>query len=70
MGDCFYFKENGMENDEVVRRPEKAKELRLRTISQSSPEIRIFDTYELNVNFKRVMPVRVGNVYHYFDSKS
>ncbi|WRX25592.1 hypothetical protein QQP08_018079 [Theobroma cacao] len=61
MGDCFYFKENGMENDEVrdnivnsstllfvkvVRRPEKAKELRLRTISQSSPGIRIFDTCE------------------------
>ncbi|EOY08659.1 DNA/RNA polymerases superfamily protein [Theobroma cacao] len=30
----------------VVRHPEKAKELRLRTISQSSPEIRIFDTYQ------------------------
>ncbi|EOX93842.1 Uncharacterized protein TCM_002794 [Theobroma cacao] len=28
----------------VVRRPEKAKELRLRTISQSSPRIRIFNT--------------------------
>ncbi|EOX94096.1 Uncharacterized protein TCM_003239 [Theobroma cacao] len=30
----------------VVRRPEKAKELRLRTISQSSPRIRIFNTCE------------------------
>ncbi|EOY03318.1 Uncharacterized protein TCM_018216 [Theobroma cacao] len=33
-------------SEEVVRRPEKAKELRLRTISPSAPEIQIFDTCE------------------------
>ncbi|EOY14959.1 Uncharacterized protein TCM_034181 [Theobroma cacao] len=33
----------------VVRRPKKAKELRLRTISQSSPGIQIFDTYQVTV---------------------
>ncbi|EOY03185.1 Uncharacterized protein TCM_017803 [Theobroma cacao] len=31
----------------VVRRPKKAKELRLRTISLSSPGIQIFDTWSI-----------------------
>ncbi|EOY14021.1 Uncharacterized protein TCM_033044 [Theobroma cacao] len=48
-------------NSWVVRHPKKAKELRLRTISLSAPEIWIFDTFKV-VELKGAIGLNWGQV--------